>query len=451
MTFLSHHKKIHTTKTILLIFIYFSWFIQSTQINSTSQLNKTLTYNVAHFMNQLGIGGIEKGLSVLLEYFQKRSNVNVILLTLEKKENEFSIPNIVPRYEILKTNNNTHNLNQLKTIIDKYHINIFVNHFYNAKYNFLNVYMHQIGIKVIYFSHNTLLNGAKNYRKNILKLNYDLFVSFINSNILYMTKLGHKNSLVMPNQITIDLNKIERSNLKNKTVLMVGGPRPVKNYEFGINVIKKVSKEIPEVKLMLVGFNQNENKYIKSIQNKIKQLNLENNVLIEGKTLNVSHYYKQASIYLMCSHYEGFPNVVTESKLHGLATIIVGVTYIPQAKKGTINIKEYDVNIVTQEIIKLLKNETYLKEMGQYAKDNSVIVTNEELVDRWIDVYDALFEQNNQTIKFLQAKYNDYSPNAYKEMEYLLEIEKKEKKMYNNQKNIKRKGKKEKDKKKNDL
>lgn len=78
----------------------------------------------------------------------------------------------------------------------------------------------------------------------------------------------------------------------------------------------------------------------KKIESKIIELNLENNVILEGLTDNPYKYMKNCDLFVLPSEYEGFPTVTVEAKVLGcpvLATDVSGIReQITHGKTGWI-------------------------------------------------------------------------------------------------------------------
>ena len=124
------------------------------------------------------------------------------------------------------------------------------------------------------------------------------------------------NTVVIPNPIA---KETRVANLINKQAIAAGRIAPVKNFEHLIEVWKLVVNKYPEWELHIYG--QGEKDAILSLQNKIKSLQLEKNVIIKDPTDTLITTMLEHSFYVMTSHTECFPMVLLESLSIGLPIV----------------------------------------------------------------------------------------------------------------------------------
>ena len=84
-------------------------------------------------------------------------------------------------------------------------------------------------------------------------------------------------------------------------------------------------KSNPNLKLCLVGYGKLENQ----IKNKIKELNIENNITLITNGANPHEYLAKSKIFVLPSKYEGFPITLIEAMNAGLPCIASRVGGIP--------------------------------------------------------------------------------------------------------------------------
>lgn len=105
------------------------------------------------------------------------------------------------------------------------------------------------------------------------------------------------------------------------TFLTVGRLVSVKNISLQITAFAKLAKEVPHVRLQIVG----EGPLLQSLQYKVKSLKLEDKVIFEGEQKNVGKYYTQADAFLLTSDYEGWGRVALEAAAYRLPVIMTNV------------------------------------------------------------------------------------------------------------------------------
>lgn len=94
----------------------------------------------------------------------------------------------------------------------------------------------------------------------------------------------------------------------------VGRFIPVKNHNFVIDVFSAVCKCVPDAKLLLVGNGPAE----ASIQEKVKNLGLEQNVLFLGLRDDVHRILQAMDVFMLPSMYEGLSLSTVEAQVSGL-------------------------------------------------------------------------------------------------------------------------------------
>ena len=99
---------------------------------------------------------------------------------------------------------------------------------------------------------------------------------------------------------------------------------------------------------------------------------------------------------------------LSESKLYGLPTIVVGMSYLSAAKNGVININDDDPKIIANEILKLLNNKEYRELEGKKARKSVDYFPNEEIYKRWIEIFISV-KQGNIIIENFINKYDEYN------------------------------------------
>lgn len=213
---------------------------------------------------------------------------------------------------------------------DVIHMHQGITYYYPLKY------AKQIGVKnrVI---HNHGIN--RNFLK-YLKIYNNLFarkrISSLGNNYLSCSKevLAHiytdqiikkENYTILPNSIDVEkfcYNENSRKKIrkefnikeKEKVFVHIGTFTIPKNHLFLINVFSRYLKKEPNSKLILVGTGELEEK----IKNKIKDLNLEQNVIFVGVRNDVFDILSASDIMLFPSLYEGLPLVLVEAQANGI-------------------------------------------------------------------------------------------------------------------------------------
>jgi len=109
-------------------------------------------------------------------------------------------------------------------------------------------------------------------------------------------------------------------NVDNDTIIItqIGRLAPVKNHNFTIEFAKHLKNNQQKFKIVIVGAGNLK----EELQSKIKDLDLENEVLFLGVRSDIPNILAGTDIMLMPSFHEGFPVVLVETQASGVPSLI---------------------------------------------------------------------------------------------------------------------------------
>ena len=109
-------------------------------------------------------------------------------------------------------------------------------------------------------------------------------------------------------------------NVNDKELLIghIGRFHPQKNHVFLLKVFKKIQDKHRDSKLILIGDGPLKTEIVKQI----KDLNIEDSVILTGIRDNVPDFLQAIDILLFPSHFEGLPGVVLEAQAAGVQCVI---------------------------------------------------------------------------------------------------------------------------------
>jgi glycosyltransferase involved in cell wall biosynthesis len=99
--------------------------------------------------------------------------------------------------------------------------------------------------------------------------------------------------------------------------LAAGRLDPQKGFDELIDAFANVAQSRPGWDLVILG----EGPLRADLEQQIRLLNLSDRILMPGRVGNIADWYARASLYVMSSRHEGFPNVLAEAMAHGLPAI----------------------------------------------------------------------------------------------------------------------------------
>jgi glycosyltransferase involved in cell wall biosynthesis len=176
----------------------------------------------------------------------------------------------------------------------------------------------------------------------------------------------------------------ETSNLNNKEIISVGRLSKEKGFMDLIDVFEMVNKKHSDWKLNIVGDGAEKEK----INSKIKQLNLEENIIMHGfkEKKELNEIYKNNSIYVMTSYKESFGLVLIEAMSFGIPCIAFdsakGPLEIIDNKTGFI-IKNRNKEEMANKIFELIENKDLRKKLGNNARGKSILYDKDKTKEEW--------------------------------------------------------------------
>ena len=219
--------------------------------------------------------------------------------------------------------------------------------------------------------------------------NSDYTISLVPFENDYLFSKWGINSILISNFIPYEYYDIKPSDLSSNTILMIGrGDDKTKRFDLGIKAMKHVISEIYNSELKIISSLNN----IYYLFKLTKDLNLDNFVKFVGYTSKPEMYYKNASIHLFPTLVESFGNVLTETKIHGIPNVLVGLDYVACSHGGTVIIYDDSPLSLANVIIKILKNKRYRKKLGRDARHSMKKFRNNLILKRWVKIILAIYK-----------------------------------------------------------
>ena len=214
----------------------------------------------------------------------------------------------------------------------------------------------------------------------------------------------------MNNFIQYDFNSTVPSDLSLKTILMIGrGDDKIKRLDLGIESMQYIIKDIPECEMSVISQLEG----ITFLEELTLKLNLTKNIKFVGYYSNPELFYRNASLHIFPTLVEAFPNVLSETLVFGIPSILVGLDYVSTAKGGTVIIYDDSPLSIAKVAIKILLNESYRKQLGQAARNNIKKFRNNLLLNKWIKIILSIYKEDDY-FKNLQKNFTINQVDALK-------------------------------------
>ena len=384
--------KFYFSYKIIFIFILLLFYLI---IFKHNKKNEEINYpiKIGFYSNSLKYGGIERVTALLLNILSKYKYFILYSITNSGKRNgEYSIPNNTKRICLSEEKKSIYD------VLKNEQIDILIYNFYDTKgmekLNSLNK------TKVIVYNHSSFLIWIYSNNYNFLSFLYPSYkkckyvLSLIPVENNYLFKKWGINSILIDNPPTFNYDSVIQSDLSSKCIIMIGRIEdPLKRYELGIRAMPNIIKEIPDTEMKIIS------KRSKYYEKMIKSLNLEKSIKITGYEQYVEKYLKNASLHIFPSLNEGYPMVLSETKIFGIPTIICGLDYLSLAKGGTVIIYDDNPETIAKEAIKILKDDKYRKKLGKEARESMKKRTPKLIFQKWKKILLSVYKGDDKAFK----------------------------------------------------
>lgn len=357
--------------------------------------------NIAIMLSCLAGGGAER-VAADLSRFYAREGHNVFVFT-EKKYNGYCVgyqfagkivvlsPRKVGYGKVGQLGNLYYLAKELRRQKKKYHIDVAISfmELYNMA-NILSKRKEKVIVRVC-----TTLSARKDmddiYQNKAL-------ISFLynrSDQVIVLSKYGKKDMIknygIRKSEIRIIPNGVVPRDFSDsipwqygdKVILNVGRIHPIKQQAILPDVMEELVADLPEIKLILVGYDRDE--YAQEIRERVKRMGLEKNIVFTGHVNNVEYYMRHSRAFVMTSRAEGFPNVVVEAMNQGLPIISVDFAGAVREILGVSSQLGYGkYGIVVSQIDENVKDVEYGRKIKELAKVILEVMTNDVLAEKYV-------------------------------------------------------------------
>ena len=213
---------------------------------------------------------------IKIKYLVNENPTDISIKKLLKEKKYFNVLKEILRRKKLNYQALKRNIKEIKNIKTDYIITTRTYH-----NNLVNKYLKNKNIITISTEHN-YHNNDKNYIKKYIKsvTNFNYVIECTSELYeFYKDKIKGPKVLMIPNAIHITNNN--KSKINNKQIISVGRLSEEKGYLDLIDIMKYVVKTDKNIKLIICGTGHQK----EQIENKIKELSLENNIILRRKTI----------------------------------------------------------------------------------------------------------------------------------------------------------------------
>lgn len=197
-----------------------------------------------------------------------------------------------------------------------------------------------------------------------------------------------KNTVVIPN--IVDLHNTEYSQHKEKTAIFVGRFTYQKGLERMLEAWKIVVSKRNDWTLKLVG----EGEQKEQLKQQCQKLGITGNVIFAPATKDIEKEYINSSLFLLTSRFEGFGLVLVEAMQCGVPCVSFDCPYGPSdiidnGVNGYL-VENGNVEEFAKATLKLIEDDELRREMGKAAIEKAKQYLPENIMPKWIELYENL-------------------------------------------------------------
>ncbi len=169
-------------------------------------------------------------------------------------------------------------------------------------------------------------------------------------------------------------------------IVAMGRLNPQKGFDLLIDAFAQIAATLPNWQLHIYGAGQEQT----ALQQQIATHALTHQIQLKGLTQSPFETLQQATIFVLSSRYEGFPNVLLEAMASGCAVISYDcpsgpADIITDQHNGWL-VPAEDVPALASAIKTAVDNPTTVAQMGAAAREVIETYATAPIADKWIDL-----------------------------------------------------------------
>lgn len=163
-----------------------------------------------------------------------------------------------------------------------------------------------------------------------------------------------------------------------------------KGHRYLIDAFKKIVNERKDIKLKLLIIGEGEEK--ESLLNYIKELKLEDNIILTGYRKDIEELMAIMNIFVLTSLREGLPRVLVQATAVGVPSVTFNIDGASEVIKDNYNgflIKPKEVNQLVDGITKYIKDRELIKLHGMNGRE---IAVNKWSIEGMVDKIETIYQ-----------------------------------------------------------
>ena len=347
---------------------------------------------VMFYINNICHGGAERVIVNIANYLSEE--YETVFVTSTKEPDEYILADNVKRYVLEETfvkrnrlQKNIYRIKNLRRICKNEKPDILIS--FMAEPNFRSI-IASLGLKtkcLVSVRNDPAVEyggrSGKLVAKYLLPLVDGCVFQTVDAKNYFGKRMAEK-SRVIYNAVKEEFFETEHRYISKKVVTF-GRLQAQKNQLLLINSFSKVLEKHPDAKLEIYGIGNLE----ELLQNRIKELGLEDSISLMGITDNVAEILSESAVFVLSSDYEGMPNALMEALAVGVPSVSTDCpcggpkTLIENGVNGILIPLHSGEDVLAEAICSLLENPEKAEEMGKKAKERAVEFKYDRILNEW--------------------------------------------------------------------
>lgn len=199
-----------------------------------------------------------------------------------------------------------------------------------------------------------------------------------------------KKGVVLQNPVDASRIPTPYTGKRKKVFSAVGRLEPQKNFPLLIGAFAKFLECEKDYKLIIYG----EGRERGNLENLIKQLNLEDSVLLPGRNKDILNVINDSAAFILSSNYEGMPNALLEAMCMGMPVISTdcpsgGPRELIRDGENGLLVQVNDMEAMTNAMKHIIKNRSEV--LGKSAYLTGKELTNPNVFEEWRQVLFGMY------------------------------------------------------------
>lgn len=166
----------------------------------------------------------------------------------------------------------------------------------------------------------------------------------------------------------------------------------IKNHDMLLRAFCIAEKEIPDIRLILVG----DGKLLEKEKQTAKQLGIENKVIFKGQRNDISKILEESDVCVISSKSESFSLALVEAMSAGLPVIVTSVGGMRDiVKDNGVLVKNNDENEFANAMIDLAENEEKRRQMGKKSVQLAQKYDAKICCEKYRNLYKRCMKEHN--------------------------------------------------------